>query len=155
MVEQVEELQAELQFGTLSQDFRQAPVLVEREVHIPEGRAMALSSLGRWRLAKNITVHGEGLVVDPPQLVSAEAGLPRHRQRTNAKIRKGAVAHHPPRVRAKGPSGGGAGASTGERDTGAVLQPAREGESIAGCEAHHRAGPPSAGSGFQKAIPPF
>src|ERR1700732_4475562 len=152
MVEQVEELQAELQFGTLSQDFRQAPVLVEREVHIPEGRAMALSSLGRWRLAKNITFHGEGLVVYPPQLVSAEAGLPRHRQRTNAKIRKGAVAHHPPRIRPKGPA---AGCSTGERDAGDVLQSARDGEGIAGCKAHHRAGLPPTGSGFQKAIPPF
>src|SRR6266853_1267048 len=148
MVEQVEELQAELQFGTLAQDLRQAPVLVEREVHIPDGWAMALSSLGRWRLAENITVHGEGIFVDPPQLVSAEAGLPRHHRRTNAKIREGAVAEHPPRIRSNGPAG--AGCSTGERDAGGVLQCAPDGEGIAGCKAHHRAGLPSTGSGFQK-----
>src|ERR1700686_4368587 len=152
MVEQVEELQAELQFRTLAQDFRHAPVLVERKVHIPEGRAMALSSLGLRRLAENITVHGEGCGVDPLQLVSAEAGRTSV-QWTNAKIREGAVAEHPPRIRANaGP--GGAGYSTGERDAAGALQCAPDGEGIAGCKAHHRAGLPSTGSAFQKAIPP-
>src|SRR4029077_3612855 len=137
MVEQVEELQAELQFGTLAQDLRQPPVLVERKVHIADARAMALSSLRLWRLADNITVHGEGVGVDPPQLVSAEAGLPRHHRRTNAKIREGAVAHHPPRIRAKGRGPVRAGYSTGERDAGGACQSARDGEGIAGCNAHH------------------
>src|ERR1700732_4277785 len=41
------------------------------------------------------------------------------------------------------------------RDAGDVLQSARDGEGIAGCKAHHRAGLPPTGSGFQKAIPPF
>src|SRR4029077_20176885 len=152
MVEEVEELQAELQFGTLAQDLRQAPVLVKREVHIPDVRAMALSSLGLWRLAENITVHGEGIGVDIPQIVSAKAGLPRHHRRTNAKIREGAVADHPPRICAKGRA---AGYSTGERDAVGALQSARDGEGIAGCNAHYRAGLPSTSSGFQKAIPPF
>src|ERR1700731_180838 len=111
MVEQVEELQAELQFDPLPHS-REAPVLVEREVHIPDGRGMALSSLGLWRMAENITVHSEGRGVDPPQLVSAEAGRTGV-QWTNAEKRECAVADHPPRIRAKGPA---AGYSTGERD---------------------------------------
>ena len=86
MVEQVEELQAELQFGILAQDFRHAPVLVERKVHVPDARAMALSDAGLRRLAEDITVHGEGRGVDPPRLVSAEAGLASE-QWTNAEIR--------------------------------------------------------------------
>ena len=118
MVEQVEELQAELQFGILAQDFRHAPVLVEREVHIPDGRAMALSSLGLWRLAENITVHGEGRGVEPPQLVSAEAGRTGV-QWTSAEKYYGAVARSAPRIPAKSPA---AGCSTGERDAGGALQ---------------------------------
>src|SRR4029077_13021859 len=98
MVEEVEELQAELQFGTLAQDLRQAPVLVKREVHIPDVRAMALSSLGLWRLAENITVHGEGIGVDILQIVSAKAGLSRHQQRPNAVMILAGVAIHPPRI---------------------------------------------------------
>src|ERR1700674_1762502 len=124
MVEQVEELQAELQFGTLAQDLRQPPVLVEREVHIPDGRAMALSSLGRWRLAENITVHGESRGVEPSQLVSAEAGRTGV-QWTSAEKYYGAVARSPPRIPAKGPA---AGYSTGERDAGGALQCAIDGE---------------------------
>src|SRR4029077_3596020 len=151
MIEQVEEFQAELQFGILAQDFRQAPVLVDREVHIPDGRGMALSSLGRRRLAENITVHGEGGGVDPPQVVSAEAGRTGV-QWTNAEKRECAVADNPPRTRAKGPA---AGCSTGERDAGGALQSAGDGEGIAGCNAHHRAGLPPTGSTFQKAIPPL
>src|ERR1700675_4152639 len=151
MVEQVEELQAELQFGILAQDFRHAPVLVEREVHIPDGRAMALSSLGLWRLAEKITVHGEGRGVDPPQLVSAEAGRTGV-QWTSAEKHQGAVARSPPRIPAKGPA---AGYSTGERAAGGVLRAAFDGGGLAGCKAHHRAGLPSTGSAFQKAIPPL
>src|SRR6267378_966588 len=60
MIEQVEELKPELQFDPLPH-LREAPVLVKREVHISDVRAMALSSLGLWRFAENITVHGEGI----------------------------------------------------------------------------------------------
>src|ERR1700687_460889 len=97
MIEQVEELKPELQFDPLPRS-RDAPVLVKCEVHISDVRAMALSSLGLWRLAENITVHGEGIGVDIPQIVSAKAGLSRHHQRANAEMILGGVAIHPPRI---------------------------------------------------------
>src|SRR6266478_5730086 len=99
MIEQVEELQPELQLGALPQ-FRYGPVFVQCEVHIPDGRAVALACIAEWPLPKDIAVHGEGILVDVPQVVSAEAGLPRHHQRTNAEVREGAVTHSTPRIRA-------------------------------------------------------
>ena len=73
MIEQVEELKPELQLGLLAQLLRQAPVLVEGKVHITRVRGVALSSLARRCLAKNVTVHSEGVRVEVLQIVSAEA----------------------------------------------------------------------------------
>src|SRR5882762_1504488 len=102
MVEEVEELQPELQLGALPQ-FRYRPVLVQSEVHIPDVRAVALAGIAEWPLAKDIAVHGEGVLVDIPQIVTAEAGLSRHHQRTNAEVGEGAVTYSTPRIPANGP----------------------------------------------------
>ena len=152
MIEQVEELKPELQFGPLSQA-RYAPVLVKREVHIPDVRAEALSSTAGWSLAEHIAVHGKGLGVDILQIVSAKAGLSRHPQRPNAVVILGGVAIHSPRI---GPNVLGAFSRFWVKsEAGVSVQLAGDGKGIAGCEAHYRAGLPSTCNALHKAIPPF
>src|SRR5690348_17774591 len=97
MVEQVEELQAELQLRRLTKEMTgQRPVLVQREVHILDTRTMALSDAGLGCLAENIPVHSEGCRVDPLALVSTEARLA-CQQRPDTEVLGCAVAKYPPR----------------------------------------------------------
>src|SRR3954467_4829624 len=113
---------------------------------------MALSNLGQWRLAENITIHGKGIGVDVLQIVSAVAGLASH-QRTNAEIISGGVGIYSPRVPSK--SRPSAGYSPGETGASGALQLAGDGNGSASRGTHTRAGLPPADKAFHEAIPAF
>ena len=102
MVEQVKRLQAELQLRTLTKEMTgQRPVFVQREIHIPDIRGVALSDAGLGWLTEDVTVHSECRGVDVLRVVSAVAGLACH-QWTNAEIRFGTVGVDSPRISGSG-----------------------------------------------------